>query len=436
MSENGVVAKRLEKFPAIDGFRGIGVLVVVFTHCPEVFESGFYNWIWKLNQASRVGYVALDIFFVISGFFITRLLLRERAKTGQISFKNFYARRVLRIFPIYYLAVFICYFAFRFSASDTLSLVTYTFNFYHPFHAAPNPLEHTWSLSVEEQFYFFWPLLILLVPQRHLGLVTGRVIPALAIASGLVMAVLLHNADKMVAGNVVYMSLFTRMLSLSLGGWLAVREFEGRPLRGWRCLALTIGALVLLLIDRIGRESGIIDSQPLYWTIALAAYAMVSVAFTCTLVFDRGAIQRWMTAFLSIPLLRGVGHLSYAIYLFHLPVLFAFGLNEAAMAGGKAPLMMVVLAISVTIGLSVLSYYLIESPLSSLKQNFGGPTVRTPGIRDTETIGGFATAGAGTAAGVQTSWVVAALAGFMGRVNAYVMAFVRTAWTSPKNPKE
>ena len=74
MSENASVAKRLEKFPAFDGFRGIGVVVVVFTHCPQVLDSNAYNAIWYANQLSRVGYIALDIFFVISGFFITRLL--------------------------------------------------------------------------------------------------------------------------------------------------------------------------------------------------------------------------------------------------------------------------------------------------------------------------------------------------------------------------
>ncbi|QND70307.1 hypothetical protein [Tardiphaga robiniae] len=73
MSENAGVAKRLEKFPAFDGFRGIGV--VVFTHCPQVRDRSAYNAIWYVNQLSRVGYIALDIFFVISGFFITRLLL-------------------------------------------------------------------------------------------------------------------------------------------------------------------------------------------------------------------------------------------------------------------------------------------------------------------------------------------------------------------------
>jgi peptidoglycan/LPS O-acetylase OafA/YrhL len=378
MSENAGIAQPLEKFPAFDGFRGIGVVVVVFTHCPQVLDSSVYNTIWYVNQLSRVGYIALDIFFVISGFFITRLLLRERAKTGRISFKNFYMRRALRIFPVYYLTVFACYFIFKLGPAETLSLLTYTFNFYHPLHAVPNPLEHTWSLSVEEQFYFFWPMLILIASPGRLNVVTGRVIPLLAVASGLLMALLFINHDPREAGDLVYMSLFTRMLSLSLGGWLAVREVENRPLRGWRCAALVLAAVVILVIDRKGRDLGIITSQPVYWTLALIAYSMVSVSCVATLVFDRGIIKRVMTAILSLPLFRGLGDLSYAMYVFHLPVLFYLGLNDAATHGAKVPILQVALAFGITLGLSILSYYLLESPMAKLKQNFSGPKPAEP----------------------------------------------------------
>lgn len=378
MSESATAGKRLEKFPAFDGFRGIGVVVVIFSHCPQVLESSLYNTVWHLNQLSRVGYIALDIFFVMSGFFITRLLLRERAKTGRISFKDFYIRRALRIFPVYYLTVIVCLFIFKFSTADTISLLTYTFNFYHPLHPVPNPLEHTWSLSVEEQFYFFWPLLILLVPPRWLNRVTGVVVPLLAIASGLVMAVIFIGHDPREAGDVVYMSLFTRMLSLSLGGWLALREFENKPLRGWRCLALFLGALVILTLDRTGRNLGIITSQPVYWTIALIAYAMVSVSFVATMVFDRGILKRVLTVFLSIPLLRGLGQMSYAMYVFHLPVLFYLGINDAALGGAKVPILQVAIAFAVTIGLAMLSYYLLETPMAKLKETFGKVRLAEP----------------------------------------------------------
>jgi hypothetical protein len=93
--------------------------------------------------------------------------------------------------------------------------------------------------------------------------------------------------------------------------------------------------------------------------------------------------------------------------------------------------------VGVTIGLSVISYYLIESPLASLKQNFGGPSVGVPAARDADVaIGGLTRSGAGTAAGVPAGALIGAVTGFMGRVNAYVIAFVRTAWTSPEDPKD
>jgi peptidoglycan/LPS O-acetylase OafA/YrhL len=372
MSDSELSSQRLTKFPAFDGFRGVAVLVVVFSHLPQVVDSDLYNVAWKLNQAPRTGYVALDIFFAISGFFITRLLLRERAKTGRISFSNFYGRRALRIFPVYYFSVVSCYFVFHFGAGDTLSLLSYTSNFYHPFHPAPHPLEQTWSLSVEEQFYFFWPLLVLLVPQRLLSVVTGRVIPALAIVSGLVIAAIYGSRDNVLSGDLVYMSIFTRMLSLSLGGWLAVREFEKRSLHGLHCVLLLAVAILLLIVDRIGRDTGIITSQAAYWTVALAAYAMISVSFVSTMVFDNSIVKRGLTTFLSMPILRGFGHISYAMYVVHLPVLFYLGLNDGALNGNKAPLMQVALAFAITLALSVLSYFALENPLSSFKANFGG----------------------------------------------------------------
>jgi peptidoglycan/LPS O-acetylase OafA/YrhL len=372
MPDLEVRSQPLAQIPAFDGFRGVAVLVVIFGHLPQVVDSELYNVAWNLNQAPRLSYVALDVFFAISGFFITRLLLRERAKTGHISFSNFYARRALRIVPVYYIVVVSCYFVFHFGAWDTLSLLSYTSNFYHPFHPAPHPLEQTWSLSVEEQFYFFWPLLVLLVPQRLLSVVTGRVVPALAIVSGLLIAARYGGRDNVLSGDLVYMSIFTRMLSLSLGGWLAVREFEKRSLRGRYCVMLLATALLLLIGDRIGRDTGVITSQAAYWTVALAAYAMISVSFVSTMIFGDGIVKRKLNAVLSTPILRGVGRISYAMYVVHLPVLFYLGLNDGTLSGTRVPLMQVVLAFAITLALSVLSYFAIERPLSSFKGKFGG----------------------------------------------------------------
>lgn len=358
-------ATKLRNIPAFDGFRGVGVLAVIFAHLPMVLDSRIYNALWQVNQASRFGYIALDIFFSISGFFITRLLLAERAKTGRISFKNFYARRARRIFPIYYLTVGVCIFVFTFNASETLSLLAYTFNIYHPLHPVPNPLEHTWSLSVEEQFYFLWPFLIATIPMRSASFVAGRVMPALAILSGFAIAALTARGDQTMAGNLVYMLPFTRMLSLSLGAWLAVREFENRPLYGWPCAILAVLAPVVLLLDFGAKSLGVLTSQGLYWMIALISYGMISVAFTATVVFDNGRIANLLRSFLSIQVLRGLGRISYGLYLYHLPVLYYFGLNDAAMGGGKAPIEKVAAAVLITLLIGIASYYAIERPLLS-----------------------------------------------------------------------
>lgn len=382
MSEAATRPPRLTTFPAFDGFRGYGVMIVLFAHFPQVLDSEIYNIAWQINQASRFGYIALDVFFAISGFFITRLLLRERHLTGRISFREFYRRRALRIFPVYYLTVLVCFFLFHFNSGETLSLLTYTFNFYHPIVPTPNPLEHTWSLSVEEQFYFFWPLLILLVPPRLLSLITGRVVPVLAVCCGLVISIATLHADNMMSGNLVYMSIFTRMLSLSLGGWIAVREFENRPFRGWPCLLLFVTAVVLLAFNLTGKRVGIVSSQGFYWTIALIAYAMISVSIVCTVVFDRGLVHRCLNAVLCVPVARGIGQISYALYVYHLPVLFLMGLNDAAINGGKAPIAKVALALAITMALGIASYFVIERPLQKMRHRGGiKPEGLAPGQR-------------------------------------------------------
>ena len=265
----------------------------------------------------------------------------------------------------------LCLVLFDFTAGETLSLLSYTFNFYHPIVPTPNPLEHTWSLSVEEQFYFFWPLLIVMTPPRLLSFVTGRVVPLIAVVCGVVISVATLHADNMMSGNLVYMSIFTRMLSLSLGGWIAVREFENRPLRGWPCRMLFGTAVMLLAFNLTGKRIGIVSSQGFYWTIALIAYAMISVSIVCTVVFDRGPAHRCLNAVLCVPIARGIGQISYALYVYHLPLLFLMGLNDAAINGGKAPLATVALAVAITIALAVASYVLIERPLERMRHRGG-----------------------------------------------------------------
>lgn len=359
--------RKLRKIPAFDGFRGIGVLIVLLAHLPMIPGATLYNVIWQINQTTRFGYICLDIFFAISGFFITRLLLAEREATGRISFRTFYERRALRIFPVYYLTVFVCVFVFPMTTAAQVTLVTYTFNIYHPFIGTPNPMEHTWSLSVEEQFYFAWPFLIAFLPMRWLPALTLRILPMVAVLSGLIVSWLAVGDDPALSGNLVYMLPLTRMLSLSFGSWLAVREMQNQPVRGWLCLGLVVVATGLLFFDFYLKHVGIVVSQGLYWTFALTCYGMISLAVSATLIFDEGWFARGLRRFLEFTPFRKMGQLSYAFYVFHLPVLYYFHINDAALPSRTAPALVVIEVVALVLLLAILSQRFIEAPLMALR---------------------------------------------------------------------
>lgn len=170
--------------PDIDGLRTIAVIGVLLYH---VGVPGFSG-----------GFVGVDIFFVISGFLITRILVAEVSETGTVSFSRFYARRARRLFPAMLTTVVVSMtFGFllfsaeqyeRLAASAVFTLVSFSNVFfwwgtsYFDAEAVTKPLLHTWSLSVEEQFYFIWPALMLLVMTRARGAALAVIIALAAIS--------------------------------------------------------------------------------------------------------------------------------------------------------------------------------------------------------------------------------------------------------------
>src|SRR5262245_57925158 len=149
--------RRVRVFSALDGLRALSVLAVVWQHSPR--PSTFT----ALFPASRYGFLGVDLFFEISGFLIVTLLLRERAESGRISLRNFYARRALRIFPLYYgvLAAFaLLFFVLRPNGSGAaafrseLPVMAFYLSNWVP---VSGMFAITWSLAAEEQFYFVWP---------------------------------------------------------------------------------------------------------------------------------------------------------------------------------------------------------------------------------------------------------------------------------------
>ena len=153
--------------PEIDGLRAIAVLAVIAYHAPEIT---FHNF-----SLFKGGYLGVDIFFVISGY-ITSIISKEIKETGNFSFKNFYQRRIRRIIPVLFALILVTYFFSIFFllpsnlvdfSKSSLSTLGFSSNFYFyflnldysQFSGLKKPLLHTWSLSIEEQFYIFYPLL-------------------------------------------------------------------------------------------------------------------------------------------------------------------------------------------------------------------------------------------------------------------------------------
>lgn len=216
---------RLPYLPELDGLRGIAILLVMIFHFPSVAGSRLSHGFTEVAQHSRSGFLGLDIFLVLSGYLITRILLEERAQTGRIAVGSFYLRRALRICPAYYLCLLFCGLMHPRGVVEHLAGVTFLSNFFYAIANTDTPVLHTWSLAIEVQFYLAWPLFVILISQRWARPSTLFFVPAMAATCGLV-AVLLLKED--LAGRLVYFATPIRVFSLSLGAYVAYSSQEGR----------------------------------------------------------------------------------------------------------------------------------------------------------------------------------------------------------------
>lgn len=316
------------------------------------------------------GFVGVDVFFVISGFLITGLLLREHERTGTISFWGFYKRRIKRIIPVAVVATALtvgaAWFLFnraRFSStlSDGLYATLFTANWhmaavgtdYFRAEAAVSPLQHYWSLSVEEQFYFVWPWLMLLIFVVTARLTTWSRRRARTTA-GVVMLVITVTSfawslyETSTSPTWAYFSTFSRTWELGIGALIAVfaatfARIPGlvRPLVAWIGVAGIVASLLVITGE---------SAFPAPW----AALPVVSTALV--IIAGTGGEQRFLWP-LTNRVSRYVGDISYSMYIWHWPII-VFGLA----LGGDGPLTVAVLAVLVVLA-SVYSYHLLEDPI-------------------------------------------------------------------------
>jgi peptidoglycan/LPS O-acetylase OafA/YrhL len=214
----------MSRIPCLDGLRAVSIALVVFAHAwGGHFGEAPDNPLWIVLTNGALG---VEVFFVISGFLITTLLVREHEKYGAISLRNFYIRRLFRIFPPFYayvavIAVVAAYTAIDITAGDVISALSFTWN-YSPV-AKSWSLAHSWSLSVEEQFYLLWPLTMVLV------LAKGNRQTAAKVAFGLIVAAPIlrlasHATGHAVLSTRIYVMLHTRVDALMFGCLLALLD--------------------------------------------------------------------------------------------------------------------------------------------------------------------------------------------------------------------
>jgi peptidoglycan/LPS O-acetylase OafA/YrhL len=360
------------RIPALDGLRGVAILLVI-SHNTDTYPA-LKNWTFPFAMLTHAGWIGVQLFFVLSGFLITGALLDSRG--GSNYYQVFYARRALRIFPLYFLVLTVFLLILpQLVQLDPAILSTYpqqtwlwlfASNWTQPFLGAVTWFPHFWSLAVEEQFYLVWPLVIALVPARHMLTMT-LVVAALAIVGRIVLLRQGASADA------IYMFTTTRMDALALGATAAVLARRPTALSYFQHRQTIMGALAFVLAVASGAISHAFDTHDPGtiiggYTLLAAAAAIMVLALRA----GSGSSSLLQRTFSFQPL-RSCGKYSYAMYVFHIPlVLLASPVLPAALAssGSARPVLYSLCIILASYGLGWLSYRLYERHFLALKRYF------------------------------------------------------------------
>jgi peptidoglycan/LPS O-acetylase OafA/YrhL len=343
--------------PALDGLRGLAVATVLLYH------AGFR---WMIG-----GYLGVSTFFTLSGFLITSLLLAEHERSGRIHLAAFWERRLRRIMPASLAALCLALLFGALAADpyqrehlrgDTLATLGYAVNWwfiatrrdYADIFGSPSPVQHFWSLAIEEQFYLLYPLLTALV----LGLTAGSrralavVLGAMAVASVVIMIVL---APTNVATARLYYGTDTRAAELLAGALLAIGLGRGAGEARGRAGTLVVGLGVLGLAVSALFWTSVNQGDVRLYRGGLAWYALASAAIVAAAVAPGGPVRR----VLSAGPLGWLGRVSYGVYLYHFPVFLWLTAERTGLGDWPA----FALRIAVTLLLAATSYYWLERPI-------------------------------------------------------------------------
>lgn len=354
------MGKKRRYITGLDGIRAIAVIMVLAYHLKlALFKSGF---------------LGVTVFFVLSGYLITGILISEVEEEGTIDLKNFWLRRIRRLVPaVMSMAVVIIFVSavvnriiFTKGCKDFLASVLgfnnwwQIFNKVSYFEAAgvPSPFTHCWSLAIETQFYLIYPLILLgiykLVKSRgegraNRGLLFAGVTLLLALISVILMIVLF---DPQQDASRVYYGTDTRAFSLLFGALLAILwEYRMVPRRLSASVNMVLGSVsfAVLLVMTIA-----INGSSNFW---YRGGQFVGTILTVLVIYTVSGRKTWLSRFLSNPVLKWIGDRSYSIYLWHYPIILLIS------KGIKASWWITLIEIVLSVVLAELSYRFIETPI-------------------------------------------------------------------------
>ena len=367
------------RLPSLDGVRGVAILLVLI-HSLNLRETNATLSAKILDFSAGIGWVGVQLFFVLSGFLITGILLDTRRASNY--FKSFFGRRILRIFPLYYGTLIIAFIVapllstlpagFQHDYEHQAWLWFYLSNWYTD---GIQGFPHYWSLALEEQFYFVWPLLVYhCAPKRLLAICIGLAAASFAIRVGMRL--------NDVSPELIYISSFCRMDALVLGAAVAVVARDPGLFAKLRAHANTIMLLAVAvalpaLILTHGFERTSFYGQTVgYSAFAIIFAMMVLAAALADAHKDTQQLTKaWRMLLVSTPL-RTLGKYSYAMYIFQRPLHKLVGeplMHRIGIAVTSSPLLAFLYIVAMTLltlALAMASYRVIEMPFLKLKDKF------------------------------------------------------------------
>jgi peptidoglycan/LPS O-acetylase OafA/YrhL len=352
-------------YPALDGLRGLAILLVIFYH-----NFGFINYFF-------FGWLGVDLFFVLSGFLITDILLKTRNSPGYL--RNFYLRRILRIFPLYYLTLIIFFVVFPIVKFYPLNIDYYLQNqfwfwtylqnwlfIFNPSPASITGLTHFWSLAVEEQFYLVWPFMLLLF-KKPKGLIYLLIILLVGVIT---LRFILWTFQ---IENLAYFNLYTfsRIDGICIGSMLAVfRTINAKAIpRYFTFIVLALAALNFIFYF-FNKQNQF--SFPYLAIVGYTTFAIIFVLLVNEAVQGENVV---VNKIFSFPLLRFFGIISYGLYVFHWPVYLILApklqkLLANNMSFANASIVSSIVATGVSILLALASFHFFEKKFLLLKKKF------------------------------------------------------------------